>query len=83
MIYKIIWFDLKIQSNEIFDHQFFPSFEPAWATDQRIEIVSFRYTKFDIQNTDFALYVYQLPAVCYAVRWCCPTFFMLPFVFHM
>ena len=30
---------LKGQSNEIFDPQFFASFEPAWATDQWVKIV--------------------------------------------
>ena len=43
---------LKGQSNEIFEPQFFSSFEPAWATDQCIKIVSFlvsfspRYSNF-------------------------------------
>ena len=32
---------LKGQSNQIFDHQFFSSFEPAWATDQCVKIVWF------------------------------------------
>ena len=31
---------LKGQSNEIFDPQFFSSFEPAWATDQWVKIFS-------------------------------------------
>ena len=31
---------LKGQSNEIFGHQFFSSFEPAWATDQWVKIFS-------------------------------------------
>ena len=30
--------NLKGQSNEIFDLQFFSSFEPAWATDQGVKI---------------------------------------------
>ena len=34
-------FNLKGQSNEILDTQFFSSFEPAWATDQWVNIVSF------------------------------------------
>ena len=32
---------LKGQSNEIFDPQFFSSFEPAWPTDQWVKIVLF------------------------------------------
>ena len=32
---------LKGQSNEIFDPQFYLSFEPAWATDLWVKIVSF------------------------------------------
>ena len=32
---------LKGQSNQIFDLQFFSSFEPAWATDQWVKTVSF------------------------------------------
>ena len=49
---KIKSFDLKGQSNEIFDPQFFLSFEPPWATDQRVKIVlilasiSPRYSNF-------------------------------------
>ena len=41
---------LKGQSNKIFDPQFF-SFEPAWATDHWVKIVSFspRYSKFSIK----------------------------------
>ena len=31
---------LKGQSNEIFDLQFFSTFEPAWATDQWVKIFS-------------------------------------------
>ena len=44
--------ELKGQSNEIFDTQFFSSFEPAWATDQWVKIVLFlvsfspRYSNF-------------------------------------
>ena len=34
--YKLL---LKGQSKQIFDPQFFLSFEPAWATDQRVKIV--------------------------------------------
>ena len=32
---------LKEQSDEIFDPQFYLSFEPAWATDLWVKIVSF------------------------------------------
>ena len=54
--------ELKRQSNEILVPQFFSSFKPAWATDQRVKIfsnlVSFslRYSKFSIENTDSAQY---------------------------
>ena len=34
------WGVLKGQSNEIFDPQFYSSFEPAWATDQCIQMFS-------------------------------------------
>ena len=34
------WGELKGQSNEIFDPQFYSSFEPAWATDQCIQMFS-------------------------------------------
>ena len=53
---------LKGQSNEIFDPQFFASFEPAWATDQWDKIVwwlcSFSpiYSNFSIEKTDSAQY---------------------------
>ena len=53
---------LKEQSNEIFDPQFFSSFELVWATDQWVKIfsnlVSFlpRYSKFSIEKTDYAQY---------------------------
>ena len=35
------FYHLKGQYNEIFNRQFFSSFEPAWATDQWSKIVSF------------------------------------------
>ena len=47
---------LKGQSNEIFDPQFFSSFEPTWATDQWVKIVSFlvsflpRYSNFSVKK---------------------------------
>ena len=53
---------LKGQSKAIFDPPFFSSFEPAWATDVWVKIVSFlvsfspRYSKFSIKNTDYAQY---------------------------
>ena len=39
-IFLLKFFYLKGQSNEIFDPQFFSSFEPAWATDQWVKTVS-------------------------------------------
>ena len=38
---------LKGQSNEIFDLQFFSSFEPAWATK-----ISLSYLNFSVNKTD-------------------------------
>ena len=38
MCYKLLF--LKGQSNEIFDLQFFSTFEPAWITDQWLKIFS-------------------------------------------
>ena len=49
---------LKEQSNEIFDPQFFSSFEPVWATDQWVKIfsilfqISLSYSKFKFEKTD-------------------------------
>ena len=50
---------LKEQSNESFDLQFFSSFEPAWATDQWVNIFSIlvkilqSYSNFSVEKTDF------------------------------
>ena len=60
MSVSLPWLFLKVQSNEIFDPQFFSSFKLAWATDQRVKIflnlISFspRYSKFSIEKTDSA-----------------------------
>ena len=35
---------IKGQSNEIFDPQFFSSFQPVWATDQWVKTVSFLFS---------------------------------------
>ena len=43
---------LKGQSNEIFDLQFFSSFEPAWATDQWVKIFSI-LVKFSPSYSNF------------------------------
>ena len=62
MSVSLPWLFLKVQSNEIFDPQFFSSFKLAWATDQRVKIflnlISFspRYSKFSIEKTDSAKY---------------------------
>ena len=61
-IFLLKFFYLKGQSNEIFDPQFFSSFEPAWATDQWVKTVSLlvlfspRYSYFSIEKTDSAQY---------------------------
>ena len=53
---------LKGQSNEIFDLQFFSSFEPVWGTDQWVKIfsilvqISRSYSKFRFEKTDFPGY---------------------------
>ena len=42
----IVFFSpLKGQSNEIFDTQFFSSFQPAWATYQWVKIISFSFSR--------------------------------------
>ena len=52
----------KGQSNEIFDPQYFSSFEPAWATDQWVKQVSIlltfsqSYSNFSIEKTYFSQY---------------------------
>ena len=45
-------FPLKGQSNEIFDLQFFSSFEPAWATDQWVKIFLI-LIKFSLSYSSF------------------------------
>ena len=44
---------VKGQSNEIFDLQFFSSFEPAWATDQWVKIFSI-LVKFSLSYSNFS-----------------------------
>ena len=52
----------KGQSNEIFDPQYFSSFEPAWATDQWVKYFRIWFSfhrknsKLSIKNTDSAQY---------------------------
>ena len=47
---------LKGQSNEIFDLQFFSTFEPVWVTDQWVKIflveISLRYSNFSVEKSD-------------------------------
>ena len=45
-------FTVKGQCNEIFDHQFFSSFEPAMATDQWVKIVWF-FISFSLRYSNF------------------------------
>ena len=40
-VFLLQGFGLKGQSNEIFDPQFFSTFEPVWATDQLVKIFFF------------------------------------------
>ena len=50
--------NLKGQSNEIFDLQFFSSFKPVWVTDQWVKIfsilveISLRYSNFSVEKSD-------------------------------
>ena len=47
-IFLLKFFYLKGQSNEIFDPQFFSSFEPAWATDQWVKTVHTAQSKTNL-----------------------------------
>ena len=67
---------LKGQSNEIFDPQFFSSFEPAWATDQWVKTVWFlvsfspRYSYFSWVPRSMILRRVKFRAVSYCAKSC-------------
>ena len=67
---------LKGQSNEIYDLQLFSSFEPAWATDQWVKIVSFlvsfspRYLNFYETPRSIILRGVKFRAVSYCLESC-------------
>ena len=53
---------LKGQSHEIFDPQFFSSFEPIWTPDKQAKVfsnsvtISLTYSNFSMESTDSAQY---------------------------
>ena len=69
-------YTLKGQSNEIFDPQFFSSFEPTWATDQWVKIFCFlvsvspRYSSFTEVPSSMILHRVKFCAVSYCTESC-------------
>ena len=69
--------DLKGQSNEIFDPQFFSSFEPVWVTNQWVKIflilveILLRYSNFSVEKSDSPGYHTQGRLTCRGIipRW--------------